>query len=58
MWCEGSWRSFYEVESATMERVAWLNTHRLIEPLGYRPPAEYEAAHDLTTADRAALILD
>jgi putative transposase len=30
------------VESATLEWVAWFNHHRLMEPLGYIPPAEAE----------------
>jgi transposase InsO family protein len=39
---EGPWRGLDEVEYATSEWVAWFNTHRLLEPLGYLPPAEYE----------------
>ncbi|SOT46186.1 transposase [Burkholderia cenocepacia] len=31
------------VELATLEWVAWYNHHRLMEPLGYIPPAEAEA---------------
>lgn len=31
------------VELATLEWVAWFNHHRLMEPLGYSPPAEFEA---------------
>lgn len=38
----GPWKSFDEVEYATLEWVAWFNTQRLPEPLGYVPPAEYE----------------
>jgi hypothetical protein len=30
------------VEYATLEWVAWFNTCRLLEPLGYLPSAEYE----------------
>jgi transposase InsO family protein len=33
------------VEFATLEWVAWFNTRRLLEPIGYVPPAEYEAAY-------------
>jgi len=29
------------VELATLTWVSWLNHHRLMEPLGYIPPAEY-----------------
>lgn len=39
----GPWRGLDEVEYATLEWVAWFNTTRLLEPLGYLPPAEYEA---------------
>lgn len=42
----GPWRSLDEVEYATLEWVAWFNTGRLLEPLGYVPPAEYEAQFD------------
>ncbi len=38
----GPWRSLDDVEFATLEWVAWFNTCRLMEPLGYLPPAEYE----------------
>jgi putative transposase len=38
----GPWRGFDDVEYATLEWVAWFNTQRLLEPLGYLPPAEYE----------------
>jgi putative transposase len=32
------------VEFATLEWVWWFDHHRLLEPLGYLPPAEYEEA--------------
>ena len=38
----GPWRGFDDVEYATLEWVAWFNTQRLLEPIGYLPPAEYE----------------
>jgi len=41
----GPWRSFEAVEMATLEWVAWFNNRRLLEPIGYLPPAEYEAAY-------------
>ena len=41
----GPWRSLEDVEFATLEWVAWFNTCRLLEPIGYVPPAEYEAAY-------------
>ena len=31
------------VEFATLEWVDWFSTRRLLEPIGYVPPAEYEA---------------
>jgi putative transposase len=31
------------VELATLEWVAWYNNYRLMEPLGYIPPAKAEA---------------
>nr|WP_201344128.1 IS3 family transposase [Thiohalobacter sp. COW1] len=39
----GPWKSPESVELATLEWVAWFNHHRLMEPLGYIPPAEAEA---------------
>ena len=38
----GPWRGYEDVEYATLEWVAWFNTQRLLEPLGYVPPAEFE----------------
>ena len=35
----GPWRGFEDVEYATLEWVAWFNQQRLLEPLGYVPPA-------------------
>ena len=37
------WKTKQSVEVATLEWVAWYNHHRLMEPLGYIPPAEAEA---------------
>ena len=31
------------MELATLEWVSWFNHHRLLEPIGYIPPAEAEA---------------
>jgi putative transposase len=41
----GPWRSLEAVEFATLEWVDWFNTRRLLEPIGYVPPAEYEARY-------------
>ncbi len=38
-----AWKTREFVELATLEWVAWFNHHRLMEPLGYIPPAEAEA---------------
>lgn len=38
------WRTVEQVELATLEYVWWYNHQRLHEALGYRTPAEYEAA--------------
>ena len=37
------WKSQEAVELATLEWVAWFNHHRLLESIGYIPPAEAEA---------------
>ncbi len=40
----GPWRGLEDVEFATLEWVWWFNHHRLLESIGYVPPAEYEEA--------------
>jgi putative transposase len=40
----GPWKGLDEVEYATLEWVDWFNHRRLLEPIGYVPPAEFEAA--------------
>ena len=42
---QGPWKGDPDVEVATMEWVHWFNHHRLLEPIGYVPPAEYEQAY-------------
>jgi transposase InsO family protein len=37
------WKTREAVELATLQWVAWFNYHRLLEPIGYIPPAEAEA---------------
>ena len=39
----GPWKTKEAVEFATLEWVSWFNHHRLLEPIGYIPPAEAEA---------------
>jgi putative transposase len=41
----GPWKGLEDVEFATLEWVAWYNDRRLLEPLGYVPPAEFEKAY-------------
>ena len=55
---KGPWRHLEAVEFATLHWVDWFNTRRLLEPIGYVPPAEYEARYydqlrDATTIDHA-----
>jgi putative transposase len=40
----GPWRGIDDLEYATLEWVDWFNHRRLLEPIGYVPPAEFEAA--------------
>ncbi len=41
----GPWRGIEPVELATLTWVDWFNNRRLLEPLGYIPPAEFEEVH-------------
>ena len=41
----GPWKGLEDVEFATLEWVAWYNGSRLLEPLGYVSPAEFEKAY-------------
>ncbi len=38
----GTWRGFEAVEYATLDWVDWFNRRRILEPLGYLPPVEFE----------------
>jgi transposase InsO family protein len=42
---KGPWRQLEAVEFATLNWVDWFNTRRLLEPIGYVPPAEHEARY-------------
>jgi putative transposase len=42
----GPWKGIDEVEYATLEWVDWFNHRRLLEPIGYVSPAEFEAAFE------------
>ncbi|GIV00210.1 MAG: hypothetical protein KatS3mg014_1825 [Actinomycetota bacterium] len=39
------WTGVDDVEYATLEWVDWFNHRRLLGPIGYVPPAEFEAAY-------------
>ena len=55
----GPWRSIEDVEFRTLEWVDWFNNRRLLEPIGYVPPAEFEAAyHDSQSTPPAELALN
>ena len=41
----GPWRSFEDVEYATLDWVDWFNHRRLLEPIGNIPPAEAETRY-------------
>jgi putative transposase len=41
----GPWRIIDAVEYATLEWVDWFNRRRLLGPLGYVPPSEFEEAY-------------
>jgi transposase InsO family protein len=42
---QGPWRHLEAVEFATLVWVDWFNTRRLLEPIGYVSPVEYEARY-------------
>ena len=48
-----SWRNREAVELATLTWVDWFNHRRLLEPIGYMPPAEREAIYDAEQAGSA-----
>jgi putative transposase len=50
---EGPWKGLENVEFATLEWVDWFNNARLLEPLGYVPPAEYEETYYALSAATA-----
>ena len=51
----GPWKSMESVELATLEWVSWFNHRRLVEPLGYIPPAEAEANYYRQFDSQAAM---
>jgi putative transposase len=50
------WKTKQAVDLATLEWVAWFNHHPLMEPLGYIPPAEFEANYHRQRAGQAAIV--
>jgi putative transposase len=46
------WKTKQAVELATLEWVAWFNHHRLLEPIGYIPPAQAEANYYRQLAEK------
>jgi transposase InsO family protein len=42
---KGPWRSLEAVEFSTLVWVDWFNHRRLLGPIGFMPPAEYEARY-------------
>ncbi len=52
----GPWKTREAVEIATLNWVSWFNHHRLMEGLGYIPPAEAEANYYLQLTEQAASV--
>jgi putative transposase len=51
----GPWRSLDQVEFATLDWVDWFNNDRLLEPIGYVPPAEFEELYYTSQEDLVAV---
>ena len=51
------WKTKASVELATLEWMSWFNHHRVLEPIGYIPPAESEANYYRQLASYAALAM-
>jgi putative transposase len=49
------WKTKESLELATLEWVSWFNHHRLLEPIGYIPPAEAEENYYRQLASQAAM---
>ena len=49
------WKTKKSVELATLQWVHWFNHQRLLEPIGYIPPAEAEANYWRQLADKDQL---
>ena len=51
------WKTKESVELATLEWVSWFNHHRLLEPIGYIPPAEAEANYYRQLAEKTSNVV-
>ncbi|MDH4425328.1 MAG: IS3 family transposase [Acidovorax sp.] len=49
------WKTKESLELATLEWVSWFNHHRLLEPIGYIPPAEAEENYYRQLASQAVI---
>lgn len=49
------WKTKESLELATLEWVSWFNHHRLLEPIGYIPPAEAEEIYYRQLARQAVM---
>jgi len=57
IWRRAPWRTVQALELATLEWVAWFNNQRLMESLGYIPPAEAERNyHERQSANADAVL--
>ncbi len=50
------WKTKESLELATLEWVSWFNHQRLLEPIGYIPPAEAEANYYRQLAEQVAIL--
>ncbi|WP_159918379.1 IS3 family transposase [Pantoea sp. 18069] len=51
------WKTKESLELATLEWVSWFNHHRLLEPIGYIPPAEAEENYYRQLASQATSVV-
>jgi putative transposase len=52
----GPWKTAEAVEPATLQWVAWFNHQRLLEPIGYIPPAEAEANYSRQLTEQTVMV--
>ena len=51
------WKTKASLELATLEWVSWFNHHRLLESIGYQPPAEAEAHYYRQLAEKTETLV-